>query len=528
MDLTNHKLTDKLYGILGAMLLAFFLPVLFCVVFIGMHMDYTDDMKINTRLPNQVLLLIALAGIAVCIFLFRKFSGAVMTKLQNRVCGGVLAVLFLGLYFLNIWAAKEIIFYLPWDIMVVRYVAYEIANRRALGYHYYFSMYHNNLPITYILGRLCRKAMELRNYPYYCDFIWIQVNCALISAAGFFSCLTVKKLTRKIMPVALAFSLYLVLAGISPWKIAPYTDTYGMVFPVMCVYFYVSARMAEKAWSRWLCVLLSITAGMTGGFIKPSLYIVIIALLGAEFLGFLKDHKNKWAVFLVEILLVLALAVGNRVYLDHIIEDIGLDYNEEIEAGWQHYFCMGLNENSTGGYNMDDVAMFGQYQTSKSERHQAELERAAERLRDRGVIGTAYFYLRKMVMTFNDGLFGWRTEVWRDEDYPVDMTSDTKAAKKLREIVWGNELGYDVAGYNTLCQLAWIFAILGIPGICLCRGNQREKHGIFIITFLGIFFYQMLFEARARYLFVFLPVILVMSVCGIAQYESAAGSRVKK
>ena len=34
------------------------------------------------------------------------------------------------------------------------------------------------------------------------------------------------------------------------------------------------------------------------------------------------------------------------------------------------------------------------------------------------------------------------------------------------------------------------------------------------VGFLGIFFYQMLFEARARYLFVFLPVLIGASFVG--------------
>ena len=37
---------------------------------------------------------------------------------------------------------------------------------------------------------------------------------------------------------------------------------------------------------------------------------------------------------------------------------------------------------------------------------------------------------------------------------------------------------------------------------------------------MGIFFYQMLFEARARYLFVFLPILIVMSICGFGKMSA--------
>ena len=510
---------SMIWRILGALLLIVFLPVLLCVVLIGNNMDYNEGLKLATRLPNQVLFLIALVGMAFCIFLFWRFKNVVLSLRASWVANGVLALLFLALYYVNVWVAKEIAFYIPWDIALTRIKAYEIAQGNPLGYFTYLSMYTNNIPITYILGRLCRKAMEMQSYPYVYDFIWIQVNCALISLAGFFSCLLVKKLTKKLMPVIAVFFLYLVLVGISPWKIAPYTDTYGLIFPIICIYFYVCYRKAERLWSKYLCILLSIAAGMVGGFIKPNVYIVVIAILGNEFVCLLADYKKKWQFVLTELLLVVALAGGCKAYRDHIIDEIGLEINEEIEASWQYYFYMGLNEETTGSYS-GDHSIFGEFQTSKSDRNRASLERAMERFKDKGFWGSIYFYLRKMVMTFNDGLFGWRTEVWKDGDYPVEMASNTALTRRLRSIFWGNVLNYDVAGYNALCQLAWIFSIMGIPGICMCKDKKREEHSIFIICFLGIFFYQMLFEARARYLFVFLPLLLPIAICGIQQYTN--------
>lgn len=515
-------------GILRVLLLVVFLPVLFCVVIIGNNMDYNPGLKLSTRLPNQVLLLIALVGMAFCIFLFWKFKDVVLSYRANWITNGILALLFFSLYFVNVWIAKEVGFYPPWDIMVTRGTAYEVANERPLGYFYYLSIYSNNIPISYILGRLYRKAMEMQSYPYFYEFIWIQVNCALISIAGFFSCLLVKKMTKKLMPVIAIFFLYLVLVGISPWKIAPYTDTYGLIFPIICIYFYVCYRKAERFWSKYLCILLSIVVGMFGGFIKPNLYIVVIAILGNEFICFLADYKKKWQFILTELILIVVLAVGCKAYRNHIINEIGLDFNEEIEASWHCYFYMGLNEEATGSHNGDVGAIIGEFQTSKSDRNKAALERAVERIKDRGFWGSIYFYLRKMVMTFNDGLFGWKTEVWIYEEYPAVIAGNTALTQRLRSIFRDNELKFDVAGYNALCQLAWIFSIIGIPGICMCKGKKREEYDIFIICFLGIFFYQMLFEARARYLFVFLPILLPIAICGIQQYTFGVVSALQK
>lgn len=516
----GRKISDRVYTILAMLLFACFLPVLLCVVFVGTHMDYWEAVKVSTRLPNPVLLAIALPGMAVCMFLFRKCAHMRFTAKSNWIADGVLFCLYFLLFLLNIRVAKEIAFHLPTDYMMVSGVAYKVAKGEPVGPLYYLSIYPNNIPISYILGKLYQKVSGWKDYPYIYEFFWLQVNCALISIAGFFSCLTVKKLTGKLMPVAAAFGLYLILAGISPWKIAAYTDTYSMVFPVLCVYFYFCYRDARHLWSKYVCLLLSIAAGMAGGLIKPSVYVVILALLGWELIRFLSDLRQHWKFLLPAVLMVLAFVWGTAAYRDHLIDKIGLEFNEELEAGWQQYFLMGLNEETTGAFNSDD-ALFGEFQDDRDGRIREELHRAAGRLQDRGFWGSIWFYLRKLVMTFNDGTFGWNMEIYIYDRYPDHMAGNTALTQRLRSIFWRNDMNYDVGGWHTLCQLVWIFSLLGIPGICLCRDHTRDRYGILLVSFLGIFFYQMLFEARARYLFCFLPLILPIAVCGIQQYIDA-------
>lgn len=517
------NLYNKAFRILSVILLAVFLPVLVCVMFIGTNMDYWEAVKISTRLPNPALSAIAMAGLAICIFLFLKWNKITFTPRSSRIADWVLGCLFILLFLVNVRVAKEIAFHLPTDYMMVSGAAYKIAKGEPMEDLIYFSMYPNNIPISYLLGRLYRMVSEWKNYPYIYEFFWLQVNCALISLAGFFSCLTVKKLTRRLMPVIAVFGLYLVLGGVSAWKIAPYTDTYSLPFPVMCVFFYLCYRDAGKLWAKYLYFLLSVLAGMTGGFIKPSVYVVILALLGWEFVCFLADYRQKWKFVVPGILLAAALAWGAGAYRDHLIKEIGLDFNKELEVGWQHYFFMGLNEKTTGAYNSED-ALFGEFQDSRKDRIRAELERAGARLKERGLLKDIWFYLRKLVMTFNDGTFGWNMEIYAYDYYPDNMASNTYLTQRLRSIYWGNELNFDVGGYKTLCQLAWIFSLLGIPGICLAGKDEREKYGILVVSFLGIFFYQMLFEARARYLFCFLPLLLPLAVCGLQQYTGLLGA----
>lgn len=509
------KIRKRLFLLANCILAVVFLPVLACVTVAGNRMNYHEDLKLATLLPNWFLFLVACAGLGVICFLFWWEKERSLSLKEEMLADTVLAILFAGLFFLNVRVVKEIAFMVPWDVMVVSVSAREIAQGHKLGYFYYLSLYSNNIPITYILTKLYRKAMEIADYPYVRDFIWMQVNCAWISIGGYFSCLTVKKLTGRLMPVAVTFLLYLALAGMSPWKMVPYTDTYGMIFPIISIYFYICFRSGGKRGLKYVYLFLSLAAGMLGGFVKPSIYIIVIAILGVEAVRFFTGGLKEWRYVCFEILLVIVMMLGLRAYRGYIIEEIGLEFNEEIEADWKCYFRMGLNEENTGSYYSEDTVIFGQYDTDKAERQRVCMEEAAERLRERGILGTIWFWIRKMTMTFNDGSFGWECEVWIHDYYP-DLAGNDSFTLLLRDIFWPNSRY--TGRYNTFCQLAWIFCLLGFPGICLCRREELEKNIILSVSFLGLFFYQMLFEARARYLFSFLPLLIAISICGMRQY----------
>lgn len=511
------RIKDRIFLFLYVLMAAVFVPVFLCVILVGNNMDYYVGLKIATLLPNWVLFLIASIGVGVIFFMFWMEREKTFSLKGNWIANIVFALLFVGLYFINVRITREIAFKLPWDIMVVRGMALDFAKGKDIGYFYYLSMYSNNIPIVYILGKLCKRAREMANYPYVAEFIWMQVNCVWFSIGGYFSCMLVKKLTRRLAPTAFTFLLYLALVGISPWKMAPYTDTYGMVFPVVCVYFYICFRDSKATAAKYLYLILSLSSGMLGGLIKPSIYLVVIAVMAVEVVCTFTRKRREWIFLGIEILLVIFLLLAQREYKNYMIHEIGLDFNGEIEADWRHYFRMGLNEENTGSYNSGDTTIFGEFQFSKADRQKACIERAVARLKERGFFGTVWFWMRKMTMTFNDGSFGWECEVWID-NYYQDLSSNSAFTLLMRDIFWTNSRY--TGRFNTFCQLTWIFCMIGFPGICLCKREERDRHIIFPVVFLGIFLYQVLFEARARYLFSFLPLLVAISVCGMRQYYS--------
>ena len=492
-----------------------FLPVLGCVFFVGNHMDYNAGLKLPFLLPSPVLFVVALVGMVICVWLIKNGEKIELTMKRNRMINVFLVVLFVILFFVNQRVTREIAYYPPWDIMVVRGAAYQIGNGEPLGYQFYFSQYPNNIAIVYILGHLYRIAKELTNYPYIYDFIWLQTNCVLFSVAGFFTCMTVKKLTRNVMTTAISFLLYVALVATSGWKIAAYTDTYGMIFPVMALFFYISYRESKQAWKKICYISLAIVFSVIGGFVKANIYILVIAIIGVEFLGLLSDFREKWKYVVLEIILTLLLFAGIGKYTDYIADEIGLIRNPEISYSWENYLLMGAHEGSTGSYESEDVSLYSQYIENKALRRPYVRKLAFDRLRSKGLVGNMWFWLRKMTMVFNDGTFGWGVEIWPYGFYYPVMSTDGALTEFLRSFYWK---GPNMGRFNTIMQFVWYFTLIGLPGVFLMKKEEREKYMIYIVAFLGVFFYQMLFEARARYLFAFLPFLLALAVCGMQQY----------
>lgn len=540
----KEKSFYHIQNVVNILILILFLPVLFCVMFIGNHMDYWDDVKAHILVPNVLLTLVALIAFGICLRLIHIGRKVEFTKRISRYLDLTLIVFFTGFYFFCIWLSRETAFDMSVDQGIVREAAKDVAHGVPFGYQFVFSMNHNNLPITYVLGRLYRLAENWTWFHHDPEYLWVIVGCLMVTAAGFCCCEIVKKLTENVAAVLIAFALYFATAGLSPWKAIPYTDSYGILFPVLCILLYLCSRDCERMFGKALLLFFSLAAGVAGGFMKPSAYIAVLAVIGAEGIRLIetiirriKDRKGKTSErgvqtgtgeggsggffrsavfsFLLSLLFAGLLYLGAERGMDYIVEDIGLEYNEEIEATAQYFFYIGTKELTTGGFSTEDYGIFGEFQFSKADRNAACMERAWERIRERGVFGTIYFCLKKLVKSFNDGTFAW-TYVLFYEPFPENMIHDTRVAGYLRSLFMAG--GANQAKYDTLAELAWIFTLMGVPGIVVAR-KKKERYSVFSILLMGILIYLMLFESGARYVYIFLPIFVTMCICGMSAIE---------
>lgn len=512
----KNKLAYILTGIISVLFLFFFVTTLLGVIFGGNRLDYYPVCKIQTLLDNKILLLIALTALFIWIalgFFLRKIS---FSNRLNLITNIILIFIFTGLFFINQEISRCIAFFTGWDVCIISGSAYELMNNVPLGSNYYYSMYPNNIPMAYFLSKLYEYGILHKGLGYQSDTLWIVFNNFSLSVAGFAACMTVKRITRKIMPLLTTLFLYIGCMCFSPWKVIPYSDMYALIFPILSICFFVYSYTSTKTISRYTFWFLACLSGFMGGLVKPSAYITLISVLIIYAIYMTSSLLKNWKEHLIKIAMVFIAAGIILAYRNYIYEETGIIFNPVIRATPQHYFLMGLNEPTTGGYYSDDVALIGKYDQDFEKRTEIEKELALSRLHEKGLLGYLNFLFRKSVMCFNDGTFGWGKEgIFFLGEY--HNLSDASYKQLLRDIFRPDAL-YS-GRFNTYSQFIWIIIMCCITGLCFFRDKAtRILLNIFPLCLLGVMLYLLLFEARARYLICFLPVWIAAAGLGLELY----------
>lgn len=547
---------------------AFGLIIFLSVVIGGDKWDVNAACKLPLSVPNIVLFLIALAVMSVTVvsnfLVLKKSSGhnnsgnkkdetkeinsgkadlfsahnnknEIVSEIKNHekkidkkifiITTISLVLIYAVWYVINIKISKKIAFSTGWDPSCVQGTAYNLFKGGAIGNDGYYSTYPNNIPMVWILYRSFDFIKRFQSYPYYAEFFWIQILCVLESVTGIVLGITSYVSTKKIFPVAVSTILYLALIGISPWSIIPYTDTFSILFPILglCFYFLYLEMKKNVKYALLFAACLFITLG---SLIKITVVIVLISIVISEILRIVflkKENVKRIAIVAAVVLSVIPFYFGLKTVT---YKDTGAELLDNLSVSWQHYFYMGLIEETTGAYNSDAFSLIGQYQfRPKSERSQKELELAKEIIDERGPVRSVLFYLKKLVMTYNDGTFTWRGEGGvKYGDYP-DISSES-FREALRSFFWNG--GSRELVFNAYSQCVWILILLGflIGSVTFSIKLFKDKKVDFmsftsLLSIVGITLFIMLFEARARYLYNFVPIFILLCSTGMYRLSEA-------
>lgn len=179
-----------------------------------------------------------------------------------------------------------------------------------------------------------------------------------------------------------------------------------------------------------------------------------------------------------------------------------------------HFLMMGNNEEGGGLYVGDDVAYSKSFATPQ-ERKKANIQRTFERMKDMGIAGYLRFLAKKMLTVYNDGTYAWGGE--GNFFMVVFPQPDNHIAVFLRNIYYADHKYYDI--YVTVMQSIWVF-VLGAAAVSGLGKENRQEIIVLMLSIAGLTLFEVLFEARARYLYTYAPVFCILAAIGIEKLNS--------
>ena len=380
----------------------------------------------------------------------------------------------------------------------------------SLGISHYFSMYPNNLALL-LLETWCLKvngALGIFSESYNMMSA-IVVDCLCISASCY---LTYKVLTFYVRrPVAaLGWVAVIILAGLSPWMSVCYSDSLGIVFPVLTFYLYAKPRKTQAG--RLISQAFAVAVACIGYSLKPQCIIILIAIILIEVIkACSKDSwKGIFKVIGIAAVTLLCLSVHTNA-LQNQYESIGVELNPEQEFGMSHFLMMGMNDSAGGIYAQEDIDFSFSFATAQ-ERSAANIRVVIERLKAMGVPGYLRLVKRKLLTAFHDGTFAWFVE--GSFYIPVVDDVNTVAAPFLKSIFYESGRYYQYLSLTE--QITWICVlVLALSAAFIAHRKYYEDLNILTLSIVGLTLFQVLFEVRSRYLFIYVPIFCVLATLGI-------------
>lgn len=404
-----------------------------------------------------------------------------------------LSVLFFGLILI---ATHFYYFKTGWDASYVIGAAEALAKGEEFAGAAYFSIYPNNLLLVGIFSLVIRVNDLFGFFPYYYSLIVFQAFSLVASGVLFF--FTTNYLSKKRSVAYLSWLIFMIVGGLSPWVIIPYSDTVGLFFTSIVLYLYAKKKLPFVAG-----LLL-----MLGYYVKPGVMILGIAIAIVSLPKVIKSIRKKdKKVILGVALAVLGMVSGIVVY--KLTERVsGYEIDKERTFGVTHYLMMGLNEEYNGVINIEDQDFSMNIDTAK-ERKSENLRVAGERLKGMGVLGLFQHFGRKILTTYNDGTFAWYVE----GEFMIEpiWTGHPEVEKIFRDFYYPDGKAYNA--FQNISQCLW----MGVLAFSIAGGffSKDERELAIMLTLIGVFAYEMLFEPRARHMLVELPLFIYMAVRGV-------------
>lgn len=393
-----------------------------------------------------------------------------------------------------------------WDVGIIDGTVSELLKSHwtSVGewYSSYFSWYPNNIFLLWCTAvlRAVEAGFGLFNSSAF-SRVELLITCCITIMTSYLMYRVLCILTSWRMALC-GWLLCMTYIAISPWTIVFYSDSIGLIVPIGIFYLYLKEPKTSCA-IKWKWPLLGFLSGIAY-ILKPQTFIVSIAIVLIHFS--LESSRDK-RIWISTIMCVIAFSVA--IFIPSIQKKtLPLNIDAEQKFGLAHFFMMGLNSETDGVYSQDDVEFSKSFLTV-SERTAADISRAKDRLEAYGLIGYIKHIRNKILVTYADGSFAWTREgeFW-SEDYPK---VNHFVSNRIRSIYCGSYLEV----WRTYSQVFWLGLLFFSVFSIFDKSAYKNKVLVLQLSLFGLFLFELLFEARARYIYTYAPIYLILAMVGI-------------
>ena len=394
-------------------------------------------------------------------------------------------------------------------------------NNKAWEYNYLLR-YDNNITITYFVVIIYRIANFVGIDK---DILLIFINNILILVSSLFiMAIIYVKFNKSVFSIISTFIIAII--NFSPYSTIFYTDTVGLFFVASQLFIILLIELYAGRGNNHMLKILAILLGIftyLGYVIKPTTLILMMSIFLSSLFFINRCRKNIKIIVKYFGLFILGVASSVIILNTLIASSNGFaKYSSsqisEKRTGFLHYLGMGsmrglppYNECNTGSYcsrYADDTAAKG-----ARERQKVSLNIFIDSLTNNFPFGWLKFAILKISNFFNDGTFG----VWREgssRNNFIQFLSQGDLVYNLRRFLSWN--GDKFRLFSVFVSIVW-GAILTLFTIFIFKSANKFKyyHVVLLFFTLLVVAYQVLFESRARYIFIYLPIFIVGAAFGL-------------
>ncbi len=423
-------------------------------------------------------------------------------KLRKLWMLGMSLLFFAGLVF----SSYHYYFKTGWDAQTVEGTASMIAaGLYKEAQNKYFSYYPNNVFLTFLFSVVAKLGygVGINNY-YFCIIVF---QCFLFAAAGFLVYCAAEKLLNAVWAVGI-WILYVLFVGISPWVVIPYSDATGIIFPILVFYLSLCVKDGKHI---GLSLMLLTLVSYIGYRIKPQILIMPIGIAIVAVLEFAKAHGSRRKQWLKRLIWPLLGFIAGMGIVTAGVKATRLQIDDGLVFSIPHYLMMGMNDEANGVINLEDQNFSMSFSTAE-ERTRANLQVAAERIKEMGLPGLAQLWTKKILTNFSDGTFAW----WEEgQFYSQEMYDGNYLLRSLLSSFY-YEHGSRYSLFVNYMQTLWM-GILLLGAAASLKKKQYAAGNVLMLSIVGLFLFETIFEARARYLFIYAPVFVLQAGMGFRQ-----------